>query len=458
MAEHPAEPFRIKSVESTTHISRAEREAALKRAHYNLFWLKSDEIYLDFLTDSGTGSMSDKQWSDLLQADESYAGASSFQRLESAVKDIFGMKYVIPTHQGRAAENILASLLVQPGSQIPNNTHFDTTEANIMARGGLPVNLAIEEARDPANPHPFKGNMDLEKLEAFVKETGADNIPFGMSTITNNAVGGQPVSMENLRATSKVYHSHGIPFFIDASRHAENAYFIQQREEGYRDKSPLAIAREVFSLADGVTMSGKKDGIANIGGFLGVNDDDLYSRAAAELVIREGFLTYGGMSGRAMEALATGLYEALELPYLAYRIGQIRYFGEKLLEIGIPIIQPPGGHGIYIDAGALLPHIPVEQFPGQALSVALYLEGGIRGVELGSVAFAHEDPETGQVIRPPLELVRLAVPRRTYTQSHLDYAVGVLAAIKDQAETIGGYRIAKAPELLRHFLAEFEPA
>ncbi|MFP3855173.1 MAG: tryptophanase, partial [Anaerolineales bacterium] len=286
---------------------------------------------------------------------------------------------------------------------------------------------------------------------------GPNSIPFGMSTITNNAVGGQPVSLENLRATAELYHQHDIPFIIDASRHAENAYFIQQREPGYQDKTPLAIAQEVFALADGVTMSGKKDGLGNIGGFLGLNDEDLYNRAAAELVVREGFITYGGMSGRAMEALATGLYEALDPSYLSYRTGQVNYLGSRLLEIGVPIIQPPGGHGVYIDAGGLLPHIPPENYPGQALSAALYLEGGIRGVELGSVAFAHEDPETGEIKRPPLELVRLAIPRRTYTQAHMDFVVQIFSGIMDMKESIGGYRIAKAPKLLRHFLAEFKP-
>lgn len=457
MASHPPEPFRIKAVESIRLIDRESRRAALESAHYNVFSLRSSEVYIDLLTDSGTGAMSDQQWSDLMRADESYAGARSFERLKAAFDEIFGYRFLIPTHQGRAAENILASLLIKEGDYVPNNTHFDTTQANIMARGGRPVNLPIDEASNPKSQHPFKGNMNLDKLAAFIGEVGPDCIPFGMSTITNNAAGGQPVSLENLRRTSEIYHRHKIPFFIDACRHAENAYFIQQREAGYADVPVKEIAAEVFDLADGVTMSGKKDGLANIGGFLGMNDEDLYQRAAAELVIREGFLTYGGMSGRAMEALATGLNEALDESYLAYRIGQTNYLGQRLVEIGIPIIEPPGGHAIYIDAGGFLPHIPASEFPGQSLAVALYQEGGIRAVELGSVAFAHEDPDTGEIERPPLELVRLAIPRRTYTRSHMDYVVDVFQRVMDQKASLPGYRITDAPRLLRHFLAKFEP-
>jgi tryptophanase len=457
MATHPPEPFRIKSVESIRLIDRPARQEALERSHYNVFGLRSSDVYIDLLTDSGTGAMSDRQWSALMEADESYAGARSFERLRDAFDEIFGFRHLIPTHQGRAAENILASLLVREGDYIPSNTHFDTTQANILARGGRPTNLAIEAASKPKEQHPFKGNMDLEKLAAFIDRVGAEHIPFGMSTITNNAAGGQPVSLENLRGTAEIYHAHDIPFFIDACRHAENAYFIQQREPGYLDHPVKEIAAEVFALADGVTMSGKKDGLANIGGFLGLNDDELYQRAAAELVLREGFLTYGGMSGRAMEALATGLFEALDASYLSYRIGQTTYLGERLAESGIPIIEPPGGHAIYIDAGGFLPHIPPAAFPGQSLAIALYLEGGIRGVELGSVAFAHKDPESGEIQRPPLELVRLAIPRRMYTRSHMDYVVEVLDRLREIKGELPGYRITEAPKLLRHFLAKFEP-
>jgi tryptophanase len=457
MVNHPPEPFRIKSVERIPVTSREERLAALKRSHFNVFALRSDEITVDFLTDSGTGAMSDEQWAALQRGDESYAGARSYERLRHAFDEIFGFKHFIPTHQGRAAENILCAILLEPDGFVPSNTHFDTTEANVRARGGRPINLAIPEAADPANLHPFKGNMDLGRLEGFIQEVGPDRIPFGMITITNNASGGQPVSMENLHATSEVYRRQGIPFYIDACRHAENAYFIQQREPGFADKSVKQIAREVFSLADGVTMSGKKDGLANIGGFLGMNDESTYREAAAELVIREGFLTYGGMSGRAMEALAVGLREALDETYLAYRTGQTGYLGTRLLKIGVPIIEPPGGHAVYVDAGNLLPHVPPAEFPGQALAVALYLEGGIRGVELGSVAFAYEDPDSGEIKRPALELVRLAIPRRTYTQSHMDYVVSAFERVLEGRDSLMGYRIVEAPTLLRHFLAKFEP-
>lgn len=457
MPSHPAEPFRIKSVEPLRQIPREEREAALTRAHFNLFALASEDIFIDLLTDSGTGAMSDRQWSALMEADESYAGARSYHRLKRAFDDIFGFDYFIPTHQGRAAENLLAQLLVEEGDVVPSNTHFDTTQANILARGGRPTNLAIAEAAEPANQHPFKGNMDLDKLEALIADVGAERIPLGMITITNNACGGQPVSLENLRGTAEIYSRHGIPFFIDGCRHAENAYFIQQREPGMANRSVQEIAREVFSLADGVSMSGKKDGLVNMGGFLGLNDQGLYERAASQLVLREGFLTYGGMSGRSMEALAVGLREALDPDYLAYRTGQIAYLGQGLLAAGIPIIEPTGGHGVYIDAGGMLLQVPAEEFPGQALSVELYREAGVRGVELGSVMLAQEDPETGEIERPALELVRLAVPRRMYTQSHMDVVIEACRRIYQRRQELRGYRIRKAPALLRHFLAEFEP-
>ena len=457
MAAHPPEPFRIKTVERIHRITRQERANALERTHYNLFGLTMPEVYIDLLTDSGTGAMSDQQWADIMLADETYAGARSFERLEQAFHDIFGFRHLIPTHQGRAAENILCALLVKEGDVIPSNAHFDTTQANVLARGGRPADLTIAEASDPAAEHAFKGNMDIVKLEALIDEVGADRIPFGMMTITNNAVGGQPVSMENLKQASQVYRRHKIPFIIDGCRHAENAYFIQQREPGYQDKPVLEIARQTFGLADGMTMSGKKDGLSNIGGFLGFNDPELYERAAGELVLREGFLTYGGMSGRAMEAMATGLYEALDEQYLAYRTGQTRYLGERIASLGVPIIQPVGGHAVYVDAGGLLPHIPAQSFPGQSLSVSLYLEGGIRGVELGSVAFAHEDPETREIHRPPLELVRLAIPRRMYTQSHMDVIVEAFERVMATCDSLPGYRIVEAPRLLRHFLAKFEP-
>lgn len=456
MQPYPPEPFRIKTIEPIRRISREDREAAIKAAGYNMFGLRSDDIYIDLLTDSGTGAMSDRQWAAIMQGDESYAGARSYFILKEAMADIFGFDHFIPTHQGRAAEHILSTLLIQPGHSIPSNTHFDTTEANIRARGGKPINLVIDEASDPSNRHPFKGNMDIDKLERFIQETGVENIPFGMTTITNNATGGQPVSLENIRLTSEVYRKHGIPFFIDACRYAENAYFIKLREPGYEDKSTLEIAQEIFKTADGATMSAKKDALVNIGGFLAMNDEELFTLAKNELILREGFPTYGGLAGRDLAAMAVGLWEGLDEAYLEYRLGQTAYLTEGLLAAGIPVVEPPGGHAVYIDAGQLLPHIPREQFPGWALAIELYLEGGIRGVELGSVAFAYVDKD-GEEHHPALELVRMAIPRRMYTQTHMDLVIQTSAEIMKRSKNIGGYRITYAPKLLRHFTAKFEP-
>jgi tryptophanase len=454
---HPPEPFRIKVTEAIQLIPRAERDARMREAGYNIFALRAEDVFIDLLTDSGTGAMSHEQWSALMHGDESYAGARSFHRLRAAVEDIFGFKYFVPTHQGRAAENILSAALVRPGQFVPSNMHFDTTDANIRARGGRPANLVIDEAYDPATPHPFKGNMDIGKLRAFIDKVGEAQIPFGMMTITNNAGGGQPISMENLIAVAAVYRSHKIPFFIDSARYAENCFFIKLRESGYQNRSVREIARELFGLADGMTMSAKKDAIVNIGGLLCMNDEKLFENVKNELILREGFPTYGGLAGRDLDAMAVGLYEGLDESYLAYRLAQTAYLASRLNDVGLATIQPPGGHAVYVDARSTLPHIPQSGFPGQALAVELYLEGGIRACEIGSVMFASPDPETGKVVYPKLELVRLAIPRRTYTQSHLDYVADCFARIKNRANSIHGYKFSYAPELLRHFTARFEP-
>lgn len=455
---YPTEPFRIKSIEPIRLISPEERKVAMKAAGYNLFALRAEDVYIDLLTDSGTGAMSQDQWAAIMKGDESYAGARSYYRLAETMQQIFGFEYFVPTHQGRAAENILTAILVKPGMSVPSNMHFDTTDANIRARSGRPTNLVIQEAYDPIFHHPFKGNLDIARLRDFIQKTGRKNIPFGTITVTNNAGGGQPVSMANIRAVAETYHEFGIPFFIDACRYAENSYFIKQREPGYGQKTTLEIAREMFSLADGAFMSAKKDALVNIGGFLAMRDQDLYQRVSNELILREGFPTYGGLAGRDLDAMAVGLWEGLDENYLAYRLGQTAYLANRLIETGIPIVEPAGGHAIYLDAGRMLAHIPHAEFPGQALAAALYMEGAIRGVEIGSVMFAHPNPDTGEIVYPQLELVRLALPRRTYTQSHLDYVVAVLEKLADKKTELRGYRIAYAPPLLRHFTARFEPS
>ncbi|MBN3879146.1 MULTISPECIES: tryptophanase [unclassified Nostoc] len=457
MTLHPPEPFRIKMVEPIKLLDRNTREAAIRRANYNLFGLRSEEIFIDLFTDSGTSAMSQAQWAAMLEGDEAYAGARSYYRLAEVIQDIFGFPYFLPTHQGRAAENILSACLVKPGQYVPSNMHFDTTYANIRARGGLPTNLVIEEAHHTGSYHPFKGNMDIKKLRDFINRVGADKIPFGMITVTNNAGGGQPVSLENLRTVSQTYKEFDIPFFIDACRFAENAYFIKLREPGYADKTPLEISQEMFALADGITMSAKKDGIVNIGGFITMRDEALFEEARNELILREGFPTYGGLAGRDLDAMAIGLREVLQEEYLAYRLGQTAYLAARLRELGIPIIEPPGAHAVYVDAGLLLSHIPQEQFPAQALTVELYLEGGIRTVEIGSLTFGHLDPDTNKTVYPKLELVRLALPRRVYTQSHLDYVAEIFGKTAARRDQIPGYQLNYAPKLLRQFTAQLEP-
>lgn len=456
MPSYPLEPFRIKSVEPIRITTKDEREHLIQAAGYNLFKVRAEDVTIDLLTDSGTGAMSDTQWAAIMRGDESYAGARSYFALKQAVLEVTGFDRFVPTHQGRAAENILFTVVVQPGMEVPSNQHFDTTHANIRARGGKPIDLVIDEAHNPAALHPFKGNMDIDKLEQFINVVGADKIPVGMITITNNSAGGQPVSMANIRATAETLHRHGIPFFIDAARFAENAYFIKQREPGYADKPIAEIVREEFSYADGFTMSAKKDAIVNIGGLLAMRDEKLFELVKNELILREGFPTYGGLSGRDLEALAVGLQEGMNEDYLAYRTAQTAYLGERLLEHGIPIVQPPGGHAIYIDAMSLLPHIPQIEFPAQALSIALYVEGGLRTVEIGSVMFACADPDTGLMHYPKTELVRLAIPRRVYTQAHLDYVVDTCARVKEKRGSLRGVKIVHEPPLLRHFTAKFE--
>jgi tryptophanase len=450
------EPFIIKSVETLRLTSREEREKYLKEAHYNLFKIKAQHVLIDLLTDSGTGAMSTEQWAALMRGDESYAGSQSFQRFEKSVKDIFGFKYVIPTHQGRAAERILFSTMCKKGDVVPNNTHFDTTRANIVYRGAIAEDLVIPEGKDPKKIHPFKGNMDVQKLQRLIEDVGAKKIPLCMLTITNNSGGGQPVSMENVKEVKKVLEQYGIPLYFDAARFAENAYFIKLREGGYQDTSIKEIVREMMSYADGCTMSAKKDGLANIGGFICTNSKSFAQQEKDLLILTEGFPTYGGLAGRDLEAVAVGLQEVLEEDYLRYRLAEAKYLGERLLEIGYPIVQPPGGHAIYIDAKTLLPHIPPNKYPGQALSAELYLAGGIRTVEIGSVMFGKVDAKTKKETPAEMELVRLALPRRTHTQSHIDYVLEVAKDVYKNRENIKGMKITEQRKFLRHFTAKFE--
>jgi tryptophanase len=451
------EPFRIHSVQSIDLTTADERAEALLRAGYNLFGLHADEVIIDLLTDSGTGAMSSEQWAGMMRGDESYAGSRSFYRFEDAVQQITGFTEVIPTHQGRAAERILFTVAVDEGDVVPNNTHFDTTRANVEYRGGTAVDLVIEEGKDPATVLPFKGNMDIDALRATIEDAGTERVPLVMVTVTNNSGGGQPVSMENLRAVRAVCDEFEIPLFLDACRFAENAWFIKQREEGYGERTPREIAREMFSLADGCTMSAKKDGLSNIGGFLALNDLTVANEARNLLILTEGFPTYGGLAGYDLEAVAQGLQEVLDENYLRYRIRSTAYLADKISAAGVPIVQPPGGHAVYIDAAGMLPHIPPHEYPAQALAVELFRNGGVRGVEIGTVMFGRPDPEGGPDEPAPMELVRLAIPRRTYTQSHIDYVAEVVIDVAATRAEIRGYRMVEQAPWLRHFTARFEP-
>ncbi len=443
------EPFRIKVVEPIRMTTREEREEILRRAHFNLFLIRAEDVIIDLLTDRGTGAMSSLQWAGVMRGDESYAGASSWYVFRETLRELTGFEHILPTHQGRASERILFELIGGPGKVVPNNTHFDTTRANVEHSGARAVDLVIEEGRRPDEIHPFKGNMDVAKLEALVSEVGAERIPVVFVTVTNNAGGGQPVSLENLRAVRSVCDRHGIPLFLDACRFAENAWFIKMREPGQRHRSVREIVRDMFDLADGATISAKKDGLANIGGVLLLRDEALRRRADELLILTEGFVTYGGLAGRDLEAMAQGFREVVEEDYLAYRIRSVEYLGEGLRAAGVSIVEPPGGHAIYIDAARFCPHIPRDRFPGQALACALYREAGIRSVEIGSVMFGgREDP-------PPMELVRLAVPRRTYTQSHVDYVIEAVREVYKKRGELRGLEIVEAARTLRHFTARF---
>ena len=454
--KYPSEPFRIKVVEPLKRTTVSERKKLLNEAGFNVFNLPAESIYIDLLTDSGTSAMSDKQWAALMIGDESYAGSKNYYHFEKVVQDLTGYSHVIPTHQGRMAENLLFSTVVKEGDFIPNNSHFDTTRANVEQNKGVALDLVIDEAKDPSNLHPFKGNIDLKKLEKTIIEHGKDNIPLGMLTVTNNTGGGQPVSMQNIKETSELLHANGIPFILDACRFAENSYFIKQREEGYSDHAIKDIATEMFSYADGCTMSAKKDGLVNIGGFVALNSDEIAEKITNLLILVVGFPTYGGLAGRDLEAIAVGLGEVTDEEYLSFRINQVGNLGDMLTENGIPIVLPPGGHAIYINALGFLPNIPRDQFPAQALTAALYIEAGVRAVEIGSLMFAHKDPESGETVYPDLELVRLAIPRRVYTNMQMNYVAEALINLYKNREKIKGLKIIYEAPVLRHFTARLE--
>ncbi len=451
----PAEPFKIKVVERIRTTTRQTREQLLRKGGFNMFDIPSEYIYVDLLTDSGTSALSDNQWAGLMLGDESYAGSRNFYHLESTVRDLTGYKFMVPTHQGRVAENLLFSILCSQGNVVPNNTHFDTTRANVKANGARAVDLPVPEALDPALDRPFKGNMNIGGLaELLRKERG--NVPVVTCTVTNNSAGGQPVSMENIRAISRLCKRFGVPFFLDSARYAENCYFIRERESGYEKKSVKEIAQEMFSHTDGTWMSCKKDALSNIGGFIGLNDEELANRLKQKLILIEGFPHYGGLAGRDLEAVARGLTEGLDEDYLHYRTSQVKYLADSLDRAGVPIVKPAGGHAVFIDARSFVPHIPQSQFPAHALVVAMYREAGIRAVEIGSLMLAEEDPNTGQVRYPGLELVRLAIPRRVYTTMHMHYVAESIIEIFHHRDKIRGLRIVYEAPILRHFTARME--
>lgn len=452
----PVEPYRIKVVERIQKTTRKEREKILQQGGLNVFNIPAEKVFIDLLTDSGTSAMSDRQWAGLMMGDESYAGARSFFRFEEAVKSIFGFSHVLPTHQGRAAERILFEGMVKRGDSVPNNIHFDTTRANVEVREASAINFVVDEAYDPMLEAPFKGSMDPAKLEKFIAEKGTETIPLVMMTITNNSAAGQPVSMANIREVSRICRQHSIPFFFDACRFAENVYFIKKKEKGYAEKSVLEISREMFSYADGATMSAKKDALVNIGGFIALNDEALAESLKNILIVGEGFPTYGGLAGRDLEAIAQGLHEVLEEDYLQFRVDQVAYLGELLNKAEVPFYKPAGGHAIYLLADKILPHIPRHQYPGWALSIALYREAGIRAVEIGGVMFARKDEKSGKEIFPPLELVRLAIPRRVYTASHLQYVAEAASEIYRNRDRVKGLKIVKHSPYLRHFTVRME--
>lgn len=451
-----AEPYKIKVIEPIKLITREEREEILKKAGYNVFLIKSDDIYIDLLTDSGTSAMSHNQWAGLMKGDEAYAGSSSFYNLEKTVKEIFGVSYFVPTHQGRPAENILFRLMVKDGDYVPNNMHFDTTRAHVFDKRAIPVDLVIEEAYDPQSNYPFKGNMDILKLKELIKDVGIEKIPLVMMTITCNSCGGQPVSMKNIIEVRKATEKYNIPLFFDAARFAENAWFIKKREKGYEKKSIPEVVRNMMSHVDGFTMSCKKDGLVNIGGLLAMNDKNLFEKVKQQLILFEGFPTYGGLAGRDLEALKIGLMEVLNENYLEWRVGQVEYLGKKLLNAGIPIIEPIGGHAVYIDLKRFLPHVPPHLFPDNAFSAALYLEGGIRSAPLGSTAFAQKNEKNGEITYPKLELVRLTIPRRVYTNSHMDIVADAAIKLYENKDKIKGLNMVYETPALRHFTARFK--